>query len=164
MRIIIVYIYIFCSFVLLSGCSCSTNETNSIISNHKTPLADKNNQVIKKDRYILVELENLNKMYVLNQIIDVSIPRLSPPPTIKEGMAYILNQSGYSLCDTELNLLYEKTLPTIQYKMGPVRLSDALQIMAGPAWSMHVDDIERTICFTLNTEYSFKGDDSDEKY
>ncbi|WP_392562231.1 hypothetical protein RHO12_01725 [Orbus sturtevantii] len=116
----------------------------------------KNTQTIQTDRYTLVELEQPLQNTVLDQIIDTSIPK-GLSLSVKDGMNYALNQSGFILCqNTQVNVLYSKNLPKIHYKLGPVKLSDALQIMAGPAWQLTVDEVEREVCFELNSGYQIK--------
>jgi len=113
----------------------------------------KKTQTIQTDRYTLVELEQPLQNYVLDQIIDTSIHK-GLSLSVKDGMNYALNQSGFTLCqNAQVNVLYNKNLPKIHYKLGPVKLSDALQIMAGPAWQLTVDDVEREVCFELNSGY-----------
>jgi len=113
-------------------------------------------QTVQTDRYTLVELEDPTKNYVLDQIIYTSIPR-QLSISVKDGMEYLLNQSGYSLCSNEIiTVLYDKKLPKIHYKIGPVKLNDALQILAGKAWLLTVDHVEREVCFKLNEGYHIK--------
>ncbi|STQ14869.1 pilus biogenesis protein PilL [Enterobacter cloacae] len=49
--------------------------------------------------------------------------------------------------------LLSRPLPAVQRDIGPVRLSEALQIVAGPAWRLKVDDVNREICFELRDQY-----------
>lgn len=65
-------------------------------------------------------------------------------------------ESGYSLCpssSTTFSELLGWLLPGVQRNIGPVRLSEALQIVAGPAWRLRVDDVNREVCFVLRDEY-----------
>ncbi|MCX8578716.1 hypothetical protein J3U21_04540 [Gilliamella sp. B2776] len=134
-------------FVLM-GC---TNNSKTIAS--KTKIESKSTQVLQTDRYTIVELDDPTHKYVLEQIINISLPK-NLNLTVKDGMEYVLNQSGYSLCtNSDINILYESTLPKVQYKIGPISLNDALYVMAGPAWNLVVDDVEREICFQLKKGY-----------
>lgn len=142
--------------VMLSAC---THKFSSIKSEqpqtlHKDFLNDgMGTEVIQTGRYTLVELEDPTKNYVLDQVIDTYLPK-NLSFTVKEGMEYVLNQSGFLLChNAEVNVLYDKKLPKIHYKFGPIKLSDALRIMAGPAWQLTIDDVEREVCFKLNKGY-----------
>lgn len=150
------FLSILITLFLLTGCVNKTPQhTPEILKNLKkySIINGKKTQTIQTDRYTLVELEDPTKNYVLDQVIDTSLPK-NLSLTIKDGMDYVLNQSGFTLCEnSEVNVLYSKKLPKIHYKIGPVKLSDALQIMAGRAWQVAVDDVERTVCFELNEGY-----------
>ena len=130
------------------GC---TNNSKTIAS--KPKIESKSTQVLQTDRYTIVELDDPTHKYVLEQIINISLPK-NLNLTVKDGMEYVLNRSGYSLCtNSDINILYESTLPKVQYKIGPILLSDALYVFAGPAWNLVVDDVEREICFQLKKGY-----------
>ncbi|OCG64098.1 hypothetical protein A9G48_04015 [Gilliamella sp. wkB18] len=149
-------IFLLAMFPLLTLTACA-NKSEPIEQN-KNPIRytmpnGKTTQTVQADRYTLVELEDPTQKYVLDQIIDTSLPK-NLSLTVKDGMDYVLNQSGFTLCsNAKVDVLYEKKLPKIHYKIGPVKLSDALQIMAGPAWHHLVDDVERMVCFDLNEGY-----------
>lgn len=152
------------ALVPLLALSACTNQVKTAPVEVKKPInpqiysqsTSQNPQMIQTDRYTLVELEDPTQNYVLDQIIDTSLPK-NLPLTVKDGLDYVLNQSGYSLCQNRIiEMLYNKKLPKVQYKIGPVKLSDALQIMAGPAWQLTVDDVEREVCFKLNDGYEIK--------
>ncbi|NUF49565.1 PFGI-1 class ICE element type IV pilus protein PilL2 [Gilliamella sp. ESL0250] len=131
---------------VLTAC---TNNSKTITSKPKI----ESKPVLQTDRYTIVELDDPIHKYVLDQIINISLPK-NLNLTVKDGMEYALKQSGYSLCtNSDINVLYESTLPKVQYKMGPILLNDALHIMAGPAWNLVVDDVEREICFQLKKGY-----------
>ncbi len=87
-------------------------------------------------------------------MIDIRIPA-SLKPTVADAMRYALKQSGYTLCATgpANGVLYRQPLPAVQYQTGPVRLRSALQMMAGPAWQLEVDDVQRVVCHSLREGY-----------
>lgn len=89
-----------------------------------------------------------------SQVIDIRIPA-SLKPTVADAMRYALKQSGYTLCATgpANGVLYRQPLPAVQYQTGPVRLRSALQMMAGPAWQLEVDDVQRVVCHSLREGY-----------
>lgn len=70
-------------------------------------------------------------------------------------MRYALRQSGYSLCGTTAanRVLYNQPLPAVHYQLGPMRLSQALQILAGSAWQLEVDSVQRIVCHSLRDDY-----------
>lgn len=112
-------------------------------------------EVVRYDRYLLV---NTNPDAVqrdpLSQVIDIRIPA-SLKPTVADAMRYALKQSGYTLCATgpANGVLYRQALPAVQYQTGPLRLRTALQMMAGPAWQLEVDDVQRVVCHSLREGY-----------
>ncbi|MCK8147086.1 PFGI-1 class ICE element type IV pilus protein PilL2 [Citrobacter sedlakii] len=113
-------------------------------------------EVVRYDRYTLASTRPADAQRdPLNQIIDIRMP-VQVVNTIGEGLRYVLLGSGYSLCAGDPGVypaLFTKPLPAVQRSVGPVKLSEALQILAGPAWRMRVDDLNREICFVLRDEY-----------
>ncbi|MDE9504665.1 pilus assembly protein PilL, partial [Xenorhabdus bovienii] len=67
----------------------------------------------------------------------------------------VLRQSGYRLCAPEKtnDILYRQPLPSVHTQSGPVRLRTALQFMAGPAWQLEVDEVQRVVCHHLRPGY-----------
>lgn len=125
---------------------------------------NKKNEVISYDRYTLVNVgASEDQRLVLNQIIDISIPS-NMITTVSGGMNHLLKQSGFALCQDNLlqQTLFNKPLPLIQYKLGPIRLGDALQIMAGPAFQLTIDNVERNVCFQISEGYSIKNANQEE--
>ncbi|EGO0724166.1 TPA: PilL N-terminal domain-containing protein [Escherichia coli] len=112
-------------------------------------------EVVRYDRYRLVDISpSQAQRYPLEQIVHLRIPA-SVSPTVGDALHYALRDSGYHLCtsDGQANRLYRLPLPAVQYQMGPVRLNVALQILAGPAWQLLVDDVQREVCYRLRPEY-----------
>ena len=70
-------------------------------------------------------------------------------------MHYVLQRSGYSLCpvSTSVKVLFTRPLPAAHYRLGPIPLRSALQVLAGPAWQLTTDEVSRSVCFEqLKTE------------
>ena len=112
-------------------------------------------EVVRYDRYLLVSTDpQAVQRDPLSQIIDVRIPS-SVQPTVADAMRYALKQSGYSLCQTgpANGVLYRQPLPAVQFQLGPMRLRTALQVLAGPAWGLEVDDVQRVVCHSLRAGY-----------
>ncbi|WP_291972132.1 TcpQ domain-containing protein [Candidatus Symbiopectobacterium sp.] len=68
----------------------------------------------------------------------------------------VATNTGYSLCsatNSAFSELLSRSLPAVQRDIGPVKLSEALQILAGPAWLLKVDEVNREICFVLRDQY-----------
>ncbi|WP_034947648.1 PFGI-1 class ICE element type IV pilus protein PilL2 [Erwinia oleae] len=112
-------------------------------------------EVVRYDRYLLVSTTPSQAQRMpLEQVIDIRIPA-SLFPAVGDAMRYVLRQSGFSLCAmTSVNrVLYSQPLPAVHYQLGPVRLSEALQILAGPAWQLDIDAVQRVVCHSLRKGY-----------
>lgn len=113
-------------------------------------------EVVRYDRYTLASTRPADAQRdPLNQIIEIRMPQ-QLVRTVGEGLRYLLLESGYSLCNGDSTLfseLFSKPLPAVQRDIGPVRLSEALQIVAGPAWRLTLDEVNREICFALRDQY-----------
>ncbi|EPW1515427.1 TcpQ domain-containing protein [Salmonella enterica subsp. diarizonae serovar 48:r:z] len=113
-------------------------------------------EVTRSGRYTLVNVKSADaQREPLNQLIDITMPG-QLVRTVGDGFRYLLFQSGYALCgryDAAFAELLNRPLPAVQRKIGPVRLSEALQVVAGPAWRMSVDEVNREVCFALRDAY-----------
>ncbi|EHK70855.1 hypothetical protein PPL19_12688 [Pseudomonas psychrotolerans L19] len=111
---------------------------------------------VRYGRYTLVNTApETEQRDLMAQIIDVNIPA-NMKPTVRDAMQYVVNQSGYSLCGPEqghVNILFTRPLPAAQYKLGPMSLRNTLQVLAGPAWQVKVDEVMRSVCFVLRPGY-----------
>lgn len=104
---------------------------------------------LRYGRYTLVSTEpSTEQRDLLAQIIDVSIPS-NLNPSVQEAMHYVLQRSGYSLCPAAdpVRVLFTRSLPAAHYRLGPISLRSALQVLAGPAWQLTTDDVSRSVCF-----------------
>ena len=112
--------------------------------------------VVRYGRYTLVStLPESGQRDLMAQIIDVSIPA-HMKPNLRDAMQYVMDRSGYSLCSAEtghVNILYTRPLPAAQYKLGPMTLRNTLQVLAGPAWQVKVDEVNRQVCYVLRPGY-----------
>ncbi|TLJ03389.1 hypothetical protein FEK47_23060 [Escherichia sp. E3659] len=112
-------------------------------------------EVVRYDRYLLVDTSpSAAQRAPLEQTIDIRIPA-SLSPTVADSMRYALRQSGYSLCSTTPanRVLYNQRLPAVHYQLGPMRLSQALQILAGESWQLEIDSVQRIVCHSLRDGY-----------
>jgi len=111
---------------------------------------------VRYGRYTLVNTApETEQRDLMAQIIDVNIPG-SMKPSVRDAMQYVVNRSGYSLCGPEqghVNILFTRPLPAAQYKLGPMSLRSTLQVLAGPAWQVKVDEVMRSVCFVLRPGY-----------
>ncbi|MDE9553722.1 PilL N-terminal domain-containing protein [Xenorhabdus bovienii] len=112
-------------------------------------------EVVRYGRYILISTDpTAAQRDPLSQLIEVHIPA-SQNPTVADALRDVLRQSGYRLCTPEKtnDILYSQPLPSVHYQLAPIRLRTALQLMAGPAWQLEVDEVQREVCHQLRPGY-----------
>ncbi|CDH06727.1 PilL protein [Xenorhabdus bovienii str. oregonense] len=112
-------------------------------------------EVVRYGRYLLVRADPTEALRdPLSQLMDIQLPA-SQNPTVADAMRYALRQSGYALCvpDKRNEILYRQPLPSVHAQLGPTRLRTALQVMAGPAWQLEVDEVQRVVCHHLRHGY-----------
>lgn len=110
-------------------------------------------EVVRYDRYLLINTRpDEAQRNPLHQIVNINLP-LNLKLTIGDAFTWLLKQSGYSLCvdDHPTQFLAGKPLPLSQYRLGPMRLEEALKTLAGLGWLMQTDVLNREVCFHLNT-------------
>lgn len=94
---------------------------------------------------------------LLSQAIQVRFPQNIQ--TIGDAMNYLLHFSGYSLvADTKqtaaLKITLSKPLPAIDRHFGPMTLKEALLTLAGPAFLLTQDPLNRQINFQLKPQFN----------
>ncbi len=108
--------------------------------------------MVRYGRYALVNTApEAEQRDLMAQIIDVSIPP-NMHPSVQDAMQYVVSRSGYTLCPPttgHVNILFTRPLPAAQYKLGPMSLRNTLQVLAGPAWQVKVNEVTRGVCFVL---------------
>ncbi len=112
-------------------------------------------RVVRYDRYLLINTSpTLAQHEPLEQVIDIHIPT-SQRSTVSDAMRYVLQPSGYSLCKTTPynQVLYNQKLPVLHHQLGPMRLKQALQVLAGAAWQLEIDVVQRIVCHSLREGY-----------
>lgn len=73
-------------------------------------------------------------------------------PTVREALDHVMLRTGYALCPPpapEVETLYTRPLPAAHYRIGPTSLRNALQLLAGSAYAVEVNEISRMVCFTV---------------
>ncbi|EKN3597294.1 PilL N-terminal domain-containing protein [Yersinia enterocolitica] len=113
-------------------------------------------EVVRYDRYLLVSTSpSVAQRTPLEQVVDIQIPT-SLAPTVADAMQYALRQSGFALCgSTSVNrILHSQLLPAVHYQLGPMRIREILQILAGEAWQLEVDPVQRIVCHSLRNGFS----------
>ncbi|EEM6324269.1 hypothetical protein C9H16_22790 [Salmonella enterica] len=151
-------------FLVLAGCTQSpaaSSARDAAFSDSLKPAApadiwQRSPEVTREGRYTLVSVKSADaQREPLNQLIDITMPG-SLVNSVGDGFRYLLFQSGYSLCGrygADFSELLNRPLPAVQRHLGPVRLSEALQVVAGPAWRMTVDEVNREVCFVMRDAY-----------
>ncbi|EIS0299420.1 TcpQ domain-containing protein [Salmonella enterica] len=146
--------------LVIAGCaqqtSTSTARDNAFAQSQRPPafsdIYQRSPEVTRSGRYTLVSVKSADaQREPLNQLIDITMPG-QLVNSVGDGFRYLLFQSGYSLCGrygADFAELLKRPLPAVQRKIGPMRLSEALQVVAGPAWRMSVDEVNREVCFVL---------------
>lgn len=155
----------------LVGCSQTTQrtESGSIVGSYDSSRVPEQVQpdlypngaaatpepVVRYGRYTLVSTSpRAEQRDLLSQIIDVTVPE-SMNPNVQDAMSYVLQRSGYQLCPAtgDIKVLYGLPLPASQYHLGPMTLRNTVQVLAGPAWQVIVDEVSRNICFEKRPGY-----------
>ncbi|HBT4924902.1 response regulator [Klebsiella pneumoniae] len=113
-------------------------------------------EVVHSARYTLVSIAPDEALrYPLRQIASHAIPvakKNQKVLTRGDALHLWLTGTGYGLClpvTKDARQLFNSPLPDVQHSPGPLRVEDVLKIIAGPAWRMTVDEITRTVCFTV---------------
>ncbi|CCF11402.1 MULTISPECIES: TcpQ domain-containing protein [Pantoea] len=149
--------------VMLAGCvNTAATDNASVYSRSRTPARfddiyrNRSPEVVRYDRYTLVSTRPADaQLDPLNQVVDITMPA-QLVSTVGEGFRYLLLESGYSLCSATsaaFSELLSRPLPAVQRTIGPLKLSEALQVVAGPAWRLRVDEVNREVCFELRDQY-----------
>lgn len=113
--------------------------------------------VIREGRYRIVSTHpSAEQRDLLAQIIQFQAS--SPHTTVKSALNDITAGSGYSLCSaapgSAVETLYKLPLPKAHQNIGPVTLRNALQVLAGPAYKVEVDEARRGVCFKVRPDYT----------
>lgn len=104
---------------------------------------------VHRGRYGLLSTQPTAEQHdPLLQIIDVHLaPSLQS--SVGDAVDYLLLRSGYSRCAATpaVSTLFSRPLPSVHYRLGPVSLRQALEVLAGEAWQLDIDRLLRTVCF-----------------
>jgi type IV pili sensor histidine kinase/response regulator len=137
---------------VLAGCAGSspTTKPSGVDDTLQTDEAATVVSVVRYGRYTLVEVRpEAAQQNLLEQIVDISLPQ-SIDTTVGDALHIVLQHTGYQLCEpTSVALpLYALPLPAVHWQLGPLTLSDALQTLAGPEWTLTIDHATRRVCFS----------------
>ncbi|MGR3808178.1 PFGI-1 class ICE element type IV pilus protein PilL2 [Pasteurella testudinis] len=112
-----------------------------------------NPEVVRYDRYLLLgAAPQGGQKYLLDQLVEVNVTQRNKKQftaTVEQGFRTALKDSGLQLCSghSDVSVLFSRPLPKVHYRFGPMQLRDALQMLAGPAYELTLNDITRTVCF-----------------
>lgn len=137
------------TLLMLGGCTAPRQPVVSAPKPNTSPTPE----VVRYDRYLLINTRpDEAQRNPLHQTVNISLPP-NLKLTVGDAFTWLLKQSGYSLCasDRPTQFLTGKPLPLSQYRLGPLRLEEALKMLAGPGWLMQTDKINREICFRLDS-------------
>lgn len=103
---------------------------------------------VRTDRYTMVSIDaKPEQMSPLLSVVDIQFS--NHIQTLGGALNELLEGSGYrwDMKAEHNTALGQLPLPMVVRHIGPVRLRDALITMAGSAWHLNVDEINRTIWF-----------------
>jgi conjugative transfer region protein (TIGR03748 family) len=105
---------------------------------------------VKTDRYTTVSLEpRADQQEPLYSVVNIRFSQNIK--TVGEAINEMLKGSGYRWSPTDADMkLNELELPSINRELGPIRLQDGLQVLAGSSWGLSADKLNRTISFVIN--------------
>lgn len=74
--------------------------------------------------------------------------------TVGDALRHLLQDQGIRLAvpkseDAPVRILIALPLPEVHRQLGPIRLRDALETLAGPVWRLVQDPINRFVSFEL---------------
>ncbi len=82
-----------------------------------------------------------------------------PVQTVGRAVEQVLAPTGYRLAHLHascpsLSALLDLPLPAVHRTLGPMRLDEALQTLAGPAHTLVIDPVHRLVSFELRQRYA----------
>ena len=115
--------------------------------------AEAENDNTQIGRYMTTENKpRAEQINLLAQVIQIRFPK--DVQTIGGALTYLLKFSGYSLIPeakqgAAIKTTLGKPLPAIDRNFGPMTLKDGLSVLAGPAFYLVQDPLNRMIDFRL---------------
>lgn len=93
---------------------------------------------------------------ILAVVVSLKFP--SHVATVGDAITRLLERSGYRLAfggnaDPELPTLLALPLPQVHRNLSQIRLREALQALAGSAWVLVEDPVNRLVSFDLDERY-----------
>ncbi len=115
-------------------------------------------EVVRVDRYSLMEVKaSRAQADLLSVIVNINVP--GHIVTVGEALDHVLQRSGFSMAsvkssDPALPILLKQKLPLVHRHIGPISLRNALKTLAGSAWALVEDPVNRMVSFQLLDKYS----------
>ena len=111
-------------------------------------------QVYYGNGYTIVE----GQTPVANTDLNVKVFKTINADTVEMGLSQLLQGSGWRLAqvfnsDPELYRLYRQPYPDYKRTLNPMSLGQALQYIAGDAWNLVVDPVNKLVSFQLKSRY-----------
>ena len=126
----------------------------ALVANSLQVQASADQAYIQTDRYTLARLAP--EPYQVDLFSQpVSIRYSQKIKTIGEALLELLSGSGYQLSPKHVyqKALYAQELPEVHRAIGPLPLKEALAVLAGKAWTVGVDNLNKTVFFELSDAY-----------
>lgn len=137
--------------LLLTGCASTPSDSAAAALDTEPSSATRS--AIRMGRYNLVEIgADVSQRDLMEQIVQTDIPH-SVSANVGDTLRYVLQRSGYRLCDSrEMTAVLDGLpLPAVHYHLGPLTLREALQVLVGPGWRLDLTPSERRVCFALTS-------------
>ncbi len=90
--------------------------------------------------------------------LDVMVYKTIKSEKVYDALLELLRGSGWQLADgqnadPDLFRLYRQNYPDSKRTLNPIKLSDALEYIAGDAWDLVVDPVNHLVSFQLSENY-----------
>lgn len=91
--------------------------------------------------------------------LTLSVYKKITAKTVKGALEQLLFESGWRLAEyiasePEINRLYSQPFPHHKRRLGPMPLENALVWIAGDAWQLVVDPVNKLISYELSPRYT----------
>jgi len=115
------------------------------------------NQDIQTGRYTTINpIASDQQIKILTVVVTVVFNK--NVTTVGDAVSHLLLRSGYrqaslSSSDPMIPTLLNSPLPAIHRQLGPITIENALRVLAGEAWDLVVDPVNRMVSFELVEKY-----------
>lgn len=135
-------------FILITGMSLFSGVTAAVKPE------DKDRLTITISRYTRVLAEpSQDQQYPLAERLSL---HFTQQKTVADALHHALQGSGYQMIhaqDQAAKELLNKPLPRVHRQLGPMTLSQILQVLVGQPFQLMVNDVRREICVALKSPY-----------